>query len=131
VKVNKVTLLHRNKPERKRKMSFKDLESSIKAQLAEFEAALRAKTEKQLEKEARKRRRKNAEKRGYTPEAPIRYQLEVTLNLREVKDGKLGDLLEVAFVIPTISEVEAELEAIRRAKLAGMIWRGTVSITRK
>lgn len=112
-------------------MSFKDLEQSIQEQLKAFEAELRAKAEKQMAKEHRRRLRKNAEKRGSRPEAPVRYELEVILNLREMMNGKLGDLMEVSFIIPTISEVEAELEAIKRARLAGLIWRGTVSITRK
>lgn len=114
-------------------MSYKDLEEQIRA-WAELETfAHNQKVEAQKAKRIAKlaREKKKGRPPMFIPDRPVRYEIEVILNVRRVEEGMSGDLLEVAFTVPTISADEAEIQAKQQAKLAGFIWRGTVAVERK
>lgn len=113
-------------------MSYKDWEA-----MQRFEAELKA---AQIEwehkqavakadlKRATKRLKEMKKARGavYRPDRPIRYSVEVVLNVRRA--GAHGVLFELRLTITgTMSETQAEVEAVRQAKELGYVWRGTVS----
>lgn len=118
-------------------MSYKDLERSIQLAIAEQAAKAQAIAERKLKKQLRTAhnravalvRATNAERGGlYVPDAAP-HKLRVVLNVRkQLADGKLGELQEVVYTVPTFSETVAELDARNRAKTEGYVWRGTVSI---
>ena len=121
-------------------MSFKDLEAEIRAwaQLEQFAQQQReAAQEAKREAKRLKRARKEAEQIGrprpalYIPDRPVRYDIDVTLGVRKVENGKMSDLLEVTFTISTLSLDDAEVQARKQAKQAGFILRGTVAVERK
>lgn len=109
-------------------MSYKDLEAEI-ARWANLEAfAAQQKAETEAHKAYLKRKAKWPVK--HRPE-PVCFQIEVTLNVRQKDEAGLGELTEAIYVVTTLSEVEAELQAKAQAKAAGFVWRGTVATKRK
>ena len=111
-------------------MSFKDLESSISKALQEYREAEEKKAGKIAQKVARREERLRKESRPplYRPDAPQRYIVKVVINARMKIGDTLGELVELEYLIPTLSTTVAELEAIKLAKDGGFVWRGTVSV---
>lgn len=111
-------------------MSFKDLESSISKALQEYREAEERKAGKIEQKAARREERIRKESRPplYRPDAPQRYIVKVVINARMKVGDTLGELVELVYLIPTLSTTVAELESIKLAKDAGFVWRGTVSV---
>ncbi len=111
-------------------MSFTQLEAQIRAwaDLEAYAAANRETAQKIRAFEKAKRKRPPM----YRPDTrPVCHTIIVTLNVREQTPEGLGELTEAIYPIRTISEAEAEMQAKQQAKIAGFVWRGTVSIERR
>lgn len=111
-------------------MSFKDLEQSIAKALSDFKRAEMAVEEKREAKRARREDRIRRASRPplYIPDAPQKYIIKVVIGARQQVGDALGPLVELEYLIPTLSTTVAELEAIKLARDSGFVWRGTVSV---
>lgn len=118
-------------------MSFKDLEAEIKA-WANLEAY--AKQQKHNKQEAKrqakrdKRERKEKQKGLLSPKPKVdvqrmpRHFKRVTIEAREIKHRKWGEVVELTYEVETISDAVAEVAAIEKAREEGYSFDAIVSI---
>jgi hypothetical protein len=113
-------------------MSFKDLEENIKKALDDYKLEEERKAAKVAEKAARRQAKIKRAGRPplYRPDKPQAFVIKVVINARFNVGDSLGELTELVYLIPTMSSLEAELEAIKLAKDCGFVWRGTVSVSK-
>jgi len=111
-------------------MSYKDLEKEISGWIEAEKATLLRKVEAKAYKAMRKSFSKAKAERPpmFRPDRPVKFTKVVVLNVRYIRGADMGKLVQREYSVETLSETVAELEAIRLAKEAGYIWRGTVEI---
>lgn len=115
-------------------MSFADWEARRKEQqalelaLIEWEHEQAVAQAELVRAEKRLKQMKRNRPAMFRPDAPVVFLIHVTMNARPLAGGELQ---EVTVGVPTMSEVEAELQARTQLKALGFCWRGVVRIVRE
>lgn len=119
-------------------MSYKDLEAEIRAwaNLEAYAKKQKEDKEEQRRQDKRDKRSKKAKAKGVltpkpaTPELvkPLKVFKEVVLEVRPIHHRKWGDIEQRVYVVETMSDTVAEVEAIKQARQDGYSFDRVVNI---